>query len=158
MNNKLLIVIFLHILLWGFLGLRNNCLAQSIDSVHVSFVSLGEGPLRIHLISDKYTLSLFKTEYPPLRRSENILIYQTHDYDTIDYLFSRIRFVLENPPIYDSSAIVYGYGDGMTVEAFSGGNMKRETYTHYTGAYFPFAYAELYSLIRQILAKYWKEE
>ena len=158
MNNKLLIVVLLVFLPWEFYGLRNNCMAQSIDSIHVTFVSLGEGPLRVHLILDKYTLSLFKTENPPLRRSENVLIYQTHSYDTIDYLFSRIRLILDNPPIYDTSAIIYGYGDGMIVEAFSDGNIRKETYIHYSRAYFPFAYAELYGLIRQLLAKYCKEE
>ena len=157
MNNKVLFIL-LAILPWEFYGLGNNCMAQSIHSVHVTFVSLGEGPLRIHLISDKYTLSLFRTEYPSLRRSENVLIYQSHNYDTIDYLFSRIKIILDNPPIYDTSAIIYGYGDGMIVEVFSGDNTKKETYSHYSRAYFPFAYTELYSFIRQIIAKYCKEE
>ena len=35
---------------------------------------------------------------------------------------------------------------------------KKETYIHYSVAYFPFAYSKLYSLIRQILAKYYTEE
>lgn len=158
MNNKLLIVVLLVISPWGGYGLRNNCMAQSIDSIHVTFVSLGEGPLRIHLMSDRHTLSLFKTEYPHLHLSENVLIYQTHSCDTIDYLFSRMKIILDNPPIYDTSAIIYGYGDGMIVEVFSDGNVKEETYFHHSGAYFPFAYAELYSLIRQIIAKYWRKE
>ncbi len=158
MNNKLLIVVLLVILPWGGFGLRNNCMAQSIDSIHVTFTSLGEGPLEIHLMSDRHTLSLFKTEHTPLRLSENVLIYQTHSHDTIDHLFSRIKIILDNPPIYDTSAIIHGYGDGMTVVAFSGGDVKEETYIHNSVAYFPFAYAELYSFIRQIFAKYWRKE
>lgn len=158
MNNKPLIIVLLAILSWGGFGLKNNCMAQSTDSIHVTFVSLGEGPLKVHLISDRHTLSLFKTEYPYLHLPENVLIYQTHSYDTIDYLFSRIKVILNNPPIYDTSAIIYGYGEGMIVEVFSGGNVKEETYIHHSEAYYPFAYAELYSLIRQIIAKYWRKE
>ena len=109
-------------------------------------------------MSDRHTLSLFKTEHPPLRLSENVLIYQTHSHDTIDHLFSRIRIILDNPPIYDTSAIIHGYGDGMTVVAFSGGDVKEETYIHHSESYFPFAYAELYCLIRQFIAKYLRKE
>jgi len=158
MKKLLIFFLLVAILPWKHNGLGNNCKAQPIDSIHVTFVSLGEGPLELHLVSDRYTLSLFKTEYPPLRLSENVLIYQTHSYDTIDLLFSRTKIILDNPPIYDTTAIIYGYGDGMTIEVFSGGDVKEETYIHYSTAYFPFAYAELYSLIRQIFAKYWRKE
>lgn len=158
MNNKLLILVLLAILPWKVHGLRNNCMAQSIDSVHVTFGSLGAEPLEIHLISDKYTLSLYKTEYPPLRHSENVLIYQTHSYDTIDYLFSRIKLILDIPPIFDTTVIIYDCCHGMDFTIFENGEVCKQSYTHYPTTYFPFAYAELYSLIRQLIVKYWRRE
>lgn len=161
MKNKLSTLILLFIQPWLFCGLGNECMAQSIDSVHVTFNSLETGLLRVHLMSDRHTLSFFKEEYPPLRHFENLLIYQTHSYDTIDYLFSRIDIILDNPPIYDTSEIInstYHCCPGMSIKVFCNGNAREEIYTHYSGAYFPFAYAELYSFIRQILAKYWKKK
>lgn len=160
MRNKLPTLILLIIQLWLFHGLRNECVAQSIDSVRVTFTSLEAGLLNVHFTSNRHTLSFFKEEYPPLRHFENVLIYQTHSYDTIDYLFSRIKIILDNPPIYDTSEIInsnYHCCPVMSINVFSNGNAVEESYTHYTRAYFPFAYAELYCFIRQILAKYWKK-
>ncbi len=135
----------------------SNCQGISFDSVRVNFVSLNENILDVSLVSNKHTLSLFGTGAPP--RFENVLIYQTHAYDTIDYLFSRIKIILENPPITDTSVIINDCCHGMDISVFDElGKTCERTYTHYPTAYFPFAYAELYSLIRQWIVKYWRRE
>lgn len=147
-NLLLLFILFIPI---GEINGQNECfrLGGNIDSVQVNFISLGEY-LDINVMLKRDAISFVSEwgEFP------NEQIYQTHSYDTIDYLFSRIKKILDNPPIYDTSAIINDCCHGMTFNVFSHGNVLKKTYIHYSEAYFPFAYAELYSLIRQILVKY----
>ena len=134
---------------------KGNCSSNSIDSVHVRFESLYEDFLDVSFVSDKHTLSLFKTEITP---SPNKLVYRTNNYDTIDYLFSRIRIIMNNPPIWDSNIVIYDCCPSINISSYCQGNVWKQTYVLYAEAYFPFAYAELYSLIRYYIVKYVKKD
>lgn len=164
MKHYLLFAFFLFLVIGESSGQKvyeqnnSHCSGESIDSVYVNFVSLGEDFLNVTLVADKWNLSFFKKKYNSHFLTEDTLIYQTHAFDTIDYLFSRIRIIINNPPIYDSDFVVYDCCDGINISVFEHNNKCEYKYTLYPKAYFPFAYAEIYSLIRQILAKYWQKE
>ena len=164
MKNHLFFAFFLFLTIGKIYGQKvfeqnsTHCSGDSIDSVYVNFVSIEENFLNVTLVADKWNLTLFKKKYNSHYLAEDILIYQTNSFDTIDYLFSRVRIILKNPPIYDSGIVVYDCCDGMTISVFEHNNKCDYQYTLYPRAYFPFAYTELYSYIRQIIAKYCKEE
>lgn len=162
MKHKLM---FLSILFIGVLhtesyGQENKCACKSFDSVRVEYYSLEEGPLFVTLSLNDNKVSLFKEDVDnPLNRfTKNILIYKTHRTDTIDYLSSWIKTILDNPPIYDTTYEILGYGQGMYITIFENNETCRYKYIHYWDALFPFAYAELYSFIRQKLALYNKKK
>lgn len=125
---------------------------EHIDSICVNFKSLSEFLDVNILINDDRVL--ITSDWGGNKK----IIYKTYDYDTIDYLFSRINIIVSNPPISDPSIVINDCCHGITISIYEHGKVWKNTYVHYPETYFPFAYAELYSFIRQILAKYWKKE
>ena len=126
---------------------------NDVDSIRINYISLGEF-LDVNVILKK-DIVLFVSNWGC---TNGALVYQTNSQDTIDYLYGHINIIDDNPPIIDSSIIANDCCDGIIIYIYKGGNVCKKTYTNYAEAYFPFAYAELYCLIRQIIAKYWRKE
>ena len=153
MKGKLLFLVLIIVSAWKVYGQHDNYSAgNNIDSVRINYMSLGEF-LDVNMMLKKDVV-LFVSNWG----DRGMPIYQTNNYDTIDYLFNYINIIADNPPIIDSSMVANDCCDGMTIYIYKDNNVCEKTYIHYSEAYFPFAYTELYSLIRQILAKYWKRE
>ena len=141
----------------GVYGQHNSCRGDSIDSVLVRFASLGKNHVDIALMSDKWTLSFLQKVYNPYRQDiDTLLIYQTHNYDTIDYVFNLIRIIISNQPFADS--LYVSDCDGMIISVFENNTICEYMYHHFLWSYFPFAYTELYCLIRQVLTKYGEKD
>lgn len=159
MKKIILIFAILVVLPWRSQGQGKDCTYQIIDSVNVRYRALERDNLiDITLRLNRHTLSIEKKQKEPLCASEAIQIHQTHCTDTIDYLFDCIKIIITTPPIYDSDYVVFDCCDEMSISVFESDSVCEFSYTHYRDAYFPFAYAELYCIIRQFLAKYGKEE
>lgn len=158
---KKIIIIFaiLIVLPWNSHGQGKDCLCQFVDSVYVRYRALeGDNLIDITLRLNRHTLSIDKVLNKPLNAPETKQIYQTHCTDTIDYLFGCIKIIMNTPPIYDSDYVVFDCCDEMSLSVFAGDNVCEFSYIHYRDSYFPFAYAELYSIIRQFLVQYRKVE
>ena len=93
MKKRMLIAASLMFVVGAAVGQTEDklrCIGKPIDSVRVNFISLAEDFLDVTLVADKETLSFFKKKHIPWSLDEDVLVYQTHSYDTIDYLFGRI--------------------------------------------------------------------
>ena len=151
---KFKFLLFFLVFLVGKTNGQNNIYpsGENIDSICVNFKSFGEYlDVNVLIKGDRV---LIMSDWG----DENKLIYKTYDYDTIDYLFSRINIIVNNPPIFDTSIVINDCCHSITISIYEHGKKWKNTYVHYSETYFPFAYAELYSFIRQILTKYWKKE
>ena len=159
MKINILIFALIIVLPWKSQGQGIDCSHQFIDSVNVRYRALERDDLiDITLRLNRHTLSIDKVLNTPHYASEIKQIHQTHCTDTIDYLFDCIRIIINTPPIYDSDYVVFDCCDEMSLSVFVGDIVSEFSYIHYRDAYFPFAYAELYSFICHFLAKYRKIE
>lgn len=155
MKKIILFFAILIVLPWKSHGQEKDCSFQFIDSVNVRYRALESNNLiDITLRLNRHTLFIDKVLNKPLYAPETKQIYQTHCADTIDYLFGCIKIIMSHPPIYDSDYVVFDCCDEMTISVFDSDNVCEFSYIHYRDAYFPFAYAELYSIIRHYLAMY----
>ena len=155
MKKNIIISAFLIVLAWESHGQKNDCPCQYMDSINIHYRATEWDDLAdVTLKLDRNTLSVYEVVNKPLYALETKQIYRTHNTDTIDYLFGCIKFVINNPPIYDSDYVVIDCCDEMSISIFGNDNVCEFSYVHYRDAYFPFAYAELYCVIRQFLAKY----
>lgn len=155
MKKIILILALIIVLPWKSHGQGKDCSYQIIDSVNVRYRALERDNLiDIALRLNRHTLFIDKVLNKPFYAPETQQIYQTHSTDTIDYLYSCIKIIMNNPPIYDSDYVVFDCCDEISITVFESDNVCEFSYIHYRDAYFPFAYAELYSIIRQFLAKY----
>ena len=152
MKYKFLFLFFLIILSGKSHSQNKECSFHYIDSLKIRYWAIeGNNIIDITLKSDRYTLSInedvSKVNYAP----ETIQIYKTHSTDTIDYLFTLTNLVLIYPPIIDPDIEIIDCCDEMSISIFEKEYVCEFSYHHYRFAYFPFAYTELYSFIRQIL-------
>lgn len=156
MKKKYFLILALLIVLpWKSHGQGKNCSFRLIDSVNVRYRALErDNQIDITLRLNRHTLSIDKVLNKPLCASETKQIYKTHSTDTIDFIFDCIKIIMNTPPIYDSDYVAFDCCDEMTISVFENDTVCEFSYIHYRDAYFPFAYAELYSIIRQFLAKY----
>ena len=60
--------------------------------------------------------------------------------------------------ISSENIVIYDCCPSITISSYCQGNVWKQTYVLYAEAYFPFAYAELYSLIRYYIVKYVKKD
>lgn len=151
MKNQLLIATILVSFSLQALGQEYRCQVQSIDSVRVHYSSFEGGLTKATLSLDRSKLSFSQERKQSARRSEEVLIYQSKNYDTIDYLLGRISIIINNPPVFDTDIVIYDCCDNITIYVFGQGEMCEYKYENYATTYFPFAYAELYTFIRQHL-------
>lgn len=153
MKSKIFFIFFIVASVWKAYGQNDYSHRNDIDSIRINYISLGEF-LDVNVILKK-DIVLFVSNWGC---TNGALIYQTNSQDTIDYLYGHINTIADNPPIIDSSIIANDCCDGIIIYIYKGGNVCKKTYTNYAESYFPFAYAELYCLIRQFIAKYLRKD
>ena len=150
----LILIIFLTIALPSE---THGQMLKNVDSVHVNYWQFNGGHLiNTTLAIERWTMSFYIEKNQPLVRAsnENVLLYRTHKYKTIEEMFSYIDAIINNPPIYDTTFEIVDLGEGMTISVFENNEVREYRYSHYPDAYFPLAYIRLYCFIQQTIAKY----
>lgn len=130
---------------------------KNVDSVHVNYWSFNGGNIiNATLTIERWTMSFYIEKNQPLVRAsnENVLLYRTHKYKTIEDMLFNINAIITNPPIYDTTYEIVDLGEEMTISIFENNEVREYRYSNYPDAYFPFAYTRLYCFIQQTIAKY----
>lgn len=131
--------------LWGQ---QMKTITTDMDSVHVHYVSLCEDFMEIRVSITNNSISYYDV-------GNRKLMYKTHNKDTLSIIYDCVKIIWNTDPVYDTiDNIIDDCRPGMRIVIFNGENLTEKQYQHFYTALFPFAYSELYNIIKTTIKKH----
>ena len=126
-------------------------ITEDMDSVHVHYIALCEDFMDIRISVTSESISCYDV-------SNRKLMYKTHSKDTMSIIYDCVKILWNKDPVYDTlDNIIDDCRPGIRIIIYNGRNVSEKHYLHFYTALFPFAYAELYNIVKTTIRERWNK-